>query len=122
MQSIDGARTKPRRSRIEPKPWGRNGGPTPERTPAMNRIAKLVAPVALFAAFGVANAGEVAPRDINLKPVMAGSATVATGKIVGAPSGEGVFGTFGKVVTDGTVPPATQFAGERIEQPLVSGA
>ena len=88
----------------------------------MNRIAKFVAPLALFAAFGAAQAGEVAYGDINLKPVVAGSAAPA-GKVAGAPSGESAFGQTARVVYEDSVPAAeTQFAGERIEQPLVIGA
>ena len=86
----------------------------------MNRIAKFVAPLALFAAFGAAQAGEVAYGDINLKPVMAGSAG-SVGKVAGAPSGESAFGQPGTVAQSGTQSPA-RMAGERIEQPLVIGA
>ena len=86
----------------------------------MNRIAKFVAPLALFAAFGAAQAGEVAYGDINLKPVMAGSAA-SVAKVAGAPSGEKAFGQPGTVAQSGTQSPA-RMAGERIEQPLVIGA
>jgi type IV secretory pathway TrbL component len=90
----------------------------------MNRIAKLVAPVALFAAFGVANAGEIAAGDINLKPVMGGSSAASTAKIVGAPSGEGAFGVPGTVAAPAKagVEQPMRSVGERIVQPRVVGA
>ena len=87
----------------------------------MNRIAKFVAPLALFAAFGAAQAGEVAYGDIKHKPVMGGSAAMSAEKVVGAPSGEKAFGQPGTVAQSGTQSPA-RMAGERIEQPLVIGA
>jgi hypothetical protein len=89
----------------------------------MNRIAKFVAPLALFAAFGAAQAGEVVYGDINLKPVMAGSAATASTTIVGAPSGETAFGLPARIVYEDSVPAGeTQFAGKRIVQPMVIGA
>jgi hypothetical protein len=87
----------------------------------MTKLSKIVAPLALFAAFGVAQAGEVTPADLSFAPVKTGTAQsmpVSANPNAGGELSTGDLSTM--KVSAGTA--EAQMAGKRTESAVVIGA
>ena len=87
----------------------------------MTKLSKIVAPLALFAAFGAAQAGEVAAGDVYFTPVKAGTAQAMPVSANPNAGGEVSTGDVSSTkVSAGSAEP--RMAGKRIESAVVVGA
>jgi hypothetical protein len=87
----------------------------------MTKLSKIVAPLALLAAFGAAQAGELPYGDLGVQPTRA---SVSTAGIVGsaAASGELATGDLGKASITAAPSAGVVLSGQRIESAYAIGA